>query len=239
LKRDIKISYSRKSLIRNFRKIVAKRDIRGAINFQKSLSNMLVVEGDPVNIKSTCAFDVSYDKNSKTNFGAAVVMAYPDMEPIESVHLLRRANFPYVPGLLAFREGSIVIEIYKKLSHEPGLLIFDGHGIAHPRGMGIASLIGILLDKPAIGCAKSRLIGEYKEPGRLRGSFSDLKEKGCIIGKVLRSRDNVKPIFVSIGHRLNVDSATGIILNCCRKYRIPEPIRWAHKLANEIRLKSL
>lgn len=214
------------------------RDIAGAIEFQRQLSNFSRGQAHRGKIERICGFDVSYDKKSNTNYAAAVVMSYPAMEIIERIHAINKAYFPYVPGLLAFREGLPIIRLFKSLKSAPDVLIFDGQGLAHPRRMGIATMMGILFDKPSIGAAKSRLIGEYIEPENTRGSISRLFSKGEVIGDVLRSRKDVKPIFVSVGHKISLQKATSIVLKCCNKYRIPEPIRAAHRFSNEIRLKQ-
>ncbi len=162
-------------------------------------------------------------------------MAFPQLNIVEIQHIIEKSVFPYISGLLAFREGPSIIWLYKKLKTRPDLLLFDGQGSAHPRATGIASVIGFLLDIPSIGCAKTRLVGEYIEPGLQKGNHSDLNYQGQTVGRVLRTRRNVKPVFVSPGHKIDLNTATDIVLKCCRKFRLPEPIREAHKLANEIR----
>jgi len=148
-------------------------------------------------------------------------------------------RFPYIPGLLAFREGPAIIETFKKLRQRPDLLIIDGQGIAHPRGFGIACHVGVLLDIPAMGIAKKRLYGNYDEPGEKRGSSSPLMSKeGDVIGSVLRTRDNTKPVFVSPGHRLDTESAREIALQCARGYRIPEPTRRADIYVAELKKRG-
>lgn len=226
-------------LIHRFTRIVNDRDISGAIDLQMELRQFVIVEKPPRNPKSICAFDISYDKRSRTNFGAAIMMSLPELNVIETATVVQEAHFPYVPGLLAFREGPAIFALFKMLKRRPEILLFDGHGLAHPRRMGIATVMGILLDKPSIGCGKSRLVGEYAEPDRQKGARSPLKDKDRTIGCVLRARDNIKPLFVSIGHGINLEEAVGIVLGMCRRYRQPEPIRAAHKLANEIRTKYI
>jgi deoxyribonuclease V len=140
---------------------------------------------------------------------------------------VRKLSFPYVPGFLAFREGPAIIAAIKKLFHIPDLILVDGQGIAHPRQFGLASYIGVRLDIPTIGCAKSRLIGDYKEPGNKKGSWSPLGLGDDIVGAVLRTKDNVRPLFISPGHRTDVKSAILLTLSCLGNYRIPEPIRCA------------
>jgi deoxyribonuclease V len=140
-------------------------------------------------------------------------------------------TFPYVPGLLSFREGPAVLDALDKLKSPPDLLIFDGHGLAHPRRFGLACHLGLLVDIPAIGCAKSRLCGQYEEPGPHRGDTMPLIDKGEVVGAAVRTRAGVKPVFVSIGHRVDLPTSIHYVLACCRGYRLPETTRWAHRLA--------
>lgn len=218
-----------------FIKLCKNRDIKGAMEFQKSLLSHLCLKNRLINFKSICSFDISYDKSSRTNYAAAVLLKYPQLEEIESSFVVENVDFPYIPGLLAFREGPAIVKVYKKLKNKPDLLLFDGHGIAHPRGMGIASMIGILLNKPSIGCAKNRLVGDFTEPAQTKGSISALSYKGRKVGHVLRTRDGIKPVFVSAGHLIELDMATDIVLRCCHRCRLPEPSRMAHRLANQVR----
>ena len=162
---------------------------------------------------------------------AVVSLKYPSLEPLEQAISQRPVNFPYIPGLLSFREAPVILEAIEKLKKIPDLLIIDGHGIAHPRRFGIACHIGLLLDVPSIGCAKTLLVGEYDEPGLERGGFNYLKDRGEIIGAVLRTRSNVNPIFVSIGHKVDLKDSIKFVLNCCRGYRLPETTRRADRLS--------
>ena len=141
-------------------------------------------------------------------------------------------SFPYVPGLLSFRETPLLLEAANKLRTEPDLIIADGHGLAHPRRFGIACHLGLILDKPAIGCAKSRLCGVYSEPSNRKGSSAHIHDKEEIIGAVLRSRSNVSVVYVSVGHRVSLETAIELTLSCCEQYRIPETTRYAHKAAS-------
>jgi deoxyribonuclease V len=177
-------------------------------------------------IKTVAAVDVSFIKNVAV--GVAAVFSYPDLELIEKQVFVSKPKFPYVPGYLTFREGSIMLGALTKLRTTPDVILFDGQGIAHPRGMGEAAHLGVLLDRPSIGCAKSRLIGEYKEPGKRKGSFSKIHLDGKIIGAVVRTREGVKPNFVSVGHKVDLNSAIKVVLGCSTKYRIPDPLRFVH-----------
>ena len=166
---------------------------------------------------------------------AACLFTYPALEPMEDSSVVEEALFPYVPGFLAFREGPAIIRALNKLKRTPDLLLVDGHGIAHPRGIGIASHLGILLDVPAIGCAKSRLIGEYEKPEQTKGNWSNLEFNSEIIGAVLRTRSYVKPVFVSPGHKIDLAGSIEIVMNCADKYRIPEPLRAADMMSKRLR----
>jgi deoxyribonuclease V len=162
---------------------------------------------------------------------AVAVLSYPGLQVIESAVAARPVTFPYVPGLLSFREGPAVLDALDKLKSPPDLLIFDGHGLAHPRRFGLACHLGLLVDIPAIGCAKSRLCGQYEEPGPHRGDTMPLIDKGEVVGAAVRTRAGVKPVFVSIGHRVDLPTSIHYVLACCRGYRLPETTRWAHRLA--------
>ncbi len=167
--------------------------------------------------------------------GAACLYTYPAIEFIESASYKMEIPFPYESGLLAFREGPAIAEAIKHLRNEPDLVIIDGHGIAHPEGIGIAAHIGVVLGKPTIGCAKTVLVGTYKEPGQKRGSRSRLLYDGEHIGFALRTRANVKPVYVSPGHMVDMESAAEIVLACATRFRLPEPIRCAHARAGAMR----
>lgn len=166
---------------------------------------------------------------------AACLFTFPGLESIQDSYTVREASFPYITGLLSFREGPAVAEALEGFAKKPGLLIFDGQGIAHPRGMGLAAFMGALLDMPSIGCAKTRLVGEYKEPGVERGSYTPLLYKGDIVGAVLRTQYGVKPLFVSPGHRIDIKGSIDFVLRCAVKYRLTEPVRRAHMLSNKIK----
>jgi deoxyribonuclease V len=164
---------------------------------------------------------------------AIVVLAYPGLQKQETVAVTEKTRFPYVPGLLSFREGPVILKCAKKLRSKPDLFIFDGQGLAHPRGVGLASHMGVILNRPSIGSAKSHLYGSYNMPGNARGDFTFIRDNdGKNIGAVLRTRDNTNPVFVSPGHLVDIPSAIKIVLTCSPKYKIPEPIRAAHSAAS-------
>ena len=181
----------------------------------------------PEKIKTIAACDVGYKDG--VAHGVVVVFSYPDLKLEEKAEVTNRFSFPYVPGFLTFREGPITLQAFAKLKAKPDAVLFDGQGIAHPRGMGEAAHLGLWLNIPSIGCAKSRLYGEYKEPGKKKGSYSYLVAEGKRVGAVLRTKAGTKPIFVSPGHRVDFKSSIQIVMNCVTKYRIPEPLRYAHQ----------
>ncbi|NOX20458.1 MAG: deoxyribonuclease V [Nitrospirae bacterium] len=165
---------------------------------------------------------------------AVVVMEYPSLKVIEEASHTVKTTFPYIPGYLSFREGPAIVTAFEKLRHKPDVILFDGQGIAHPQGLGIASHLGIVLNIPSIGCAKSKLVGDFQMPSPKKGAWSTLKYKGRTIGAVLRTRTGVKPVFVSPGHLITLDEAVEIVLRCSH-YRIPEPIRVADKLTRKLK----
>ena len=185
--------------------------------------------------RTLAAADVSFDRGGEFLFAAVVVVEAGTFEVIERAGLASPAKFPYVPGLLSFREAPALLEAFDRLRTRPDVVLCDGQGIAHPRRLGIASHLGLWLDIPTVGCAKSLLCGKYAEPGPDRGDRSPLVDKGEIIGAVLRTRAKVAPLFISPGHRCDLESAVGLVLATTRKLRLPIPARMAHEYVNEIR----
>lgn len=183
-------------------------------------------------IMTVAACDVSY--SGLEAFGVVVIFRYPDLELIEQKNARAKIAFPYVPGYLTFREGPVLLKAFSKLKIKPDVILFDGQGIAHPRRMGEAAHLGIVLDTPSIGCAKSRLYGEHREPGKEKGSYSYLLAEGEKVGVALRTREGAKPIFVSPGYKIDLESSIEIVMNCVGKYRIPEPLRMAHSKSVQI-----
>lgn len=171
-------------------------------------------------------------------FAAACLYRFPELTLIERRTAVRKLLFPYLPGFLAFREGPAIIAALETLLHKPDLILVDGQGIAHPRRIGIASYIGVLLNIPTIGCAKSRLVGDGGEPGNKKGNWSPLFLEDEMIGAVVRTRDNVRPLFISPGHEIDVKSAVRLALSCLGNYRIPEPIRCADMLSKIVKGES-
>jgi deoxyribonuclease V len=182
-------------------------------------------------VRAVAGIDASHRDGSAR--AAVAVLTFPELELIEHAVTTRPTTFPYIPGLLSFREGPAVLDALEQLKTSPDLLIFDGQGLAHPRRFGLACHLGLLLDRPAIGCAKSRLLGRYEEPGPHQGDYTLLCDKGETIGAAVRTRAGTKPVFVSIGHRVDLPTSVATVLKCCRGYRLPETTRWAHRLAGE------
>jgi len=205
---------------------------KDAIRMQYRLRDMVIIKKLALKKIATIAgVDISIKDNRCK--AAIVVMSYPKLEILEKATHFSKVAYPYVPGLLTFREGPAIIECIKKITKKPDLFIFDGQGLAHPRKMGLASHMGIILNKPSVGSAKSHLYGSYKTPGKKKGDFSLIKDtEGNSIGAALCTRDGTKPIFVSPGHLIDINSSVKIILNCSPKYKIPEPVRAAHNTAS-------
>lgn len=204
-----------------------------AIHIQECLSDRVCLDDDFEPLRTVAGVDLSIGRGWKEGKCGIVVLSFPELEVLATQTLTAPVTFPYIPGLLAFRETPIFLQTYELLQIKPDLLFFDGHGYAHPRRFGIASHAGVLLDKPSIGCAKSKLIGRYDEPGNDAGSVSPLfAPDGERIGDVLRTKPGVKPVFISPGHKISFKSATELALKCTRGRRIPEPTRLAHNLVS-------
>ncbi len=195
-----------------------------------------VVEGPPLDlskVRYVAGTDVSTQGDE--GFATVVVLTFPELDVVEVQGHEAPLSFPYVPGLLAFREISPVVGALEKVETPVDAIIFDAHGLAHPRGLGLASHLGLFLDVPSVGCAKSRLVGRYEEPGPEKGDTSDLVNRGRVIGKVVRTRRNVSPVYVSVGDKIGSGSAVDLVLACCTRYRLPETTRAAHDAANRLR----
>lgn len=212
-----------------------------AVEMQKRLREKVRLEPYKGPLRLIGGADVSFNKYSPTIYAGFVVLDAETMQVVDTSSAVLDVSFPYIPGLLSFREIPPLLEAWKNLKTRPDVLIFDGHGIAHPRRLGIASHAGLLLDMPSIGCAKSKLVGVYDEPSLEAGSTSPLTDRNSHeqIGTVLRTKNKVKPVFISPGHRMDLKSALRIIKTCARKYRIPEPTRQAHLFVNEVRRRAI
>lgn len=213
-------------------------DTTAARELQKQLAGKVDTTRPLRSWKTVAGADVSYNIRGRWLYAAVVVLDAATLEPIERSGAVAEATFPYVPGLLSFREAPAVLKAFEGLSVRPDVLICDGQGIAHPRRVGLASHLGLWLGLPTIGCAKSRLCGEYQEPPPERGEWTRLMDQGETIGAVVRSRAGIKPLFVSPGHLCDLPSAIAVVLATCRKYRLPVTSRLAHDYVNELRRQA-
>jgi deoxyribonuclease V len=202
-----------------------------ALDIQRKLATQVARSGESNTPHFIAGVDISAPKANSIATAAAVVIQYPGLGLVEAKIAHGKPGFPYIPGLLSFRESPLILAACQELTVNPDLLLVDGQGIAHPRRIGLASHLGLLLDTPAIGCAKSRLCGSHEEPGAEPGSFAELVDRGEIIGAALRTKPGTKPVYVSIGHKIDLETAIYWVLECCHGYRLPEPTRLAHLAA--------
>lgn len=200
-----------------------------AFTLQEELARRVIKERQSKLVRTVAGIDVSF--LGEMSRAGVVILSYPALDLIDYAVAFRPATRPYVPGLLSFREGPVIMDALDRVKTRPDLIIFDGHGLAHPRRFGLASHIGVLVNLPSIGCAKARLCGRHDTPGMERGSYALLMEGDETIGAVVRTRSKVKPVFVSIGHRIDLATSIEYVLGCCRGYRLPETTRRAHRLA--------
>lgn len=183
--------------------------------------------------------DVSYARDGGRGYAAVVTFSYPELELEKGVCAASEIQFPYIPGLLAFREAPILLEAFVQLEEAPDVILFDGHGVAHPRRFGIASHMGVLLDTPSIGVAKRNLTGSFSSPSPTRGSTSPIYSDYSVIGMAVRTSERAGPVFVSVGHCCDLESAVKLVLTVSHGYRLPEPLRQAHLLANRARIRGM
>jgi deoxyribonuclease V len=203
-----------------------------AIALQTALRGRVVRKDRIGAVRRVAGVDVGFEQDGRVTRAAVAVLDFPDLALVEQVVVRAATAFPYVPGLLSFREAPAVLAAFEEIRVAPDLILYDGQGIAHPRRFGIASHVGLLLDCPSIGVAKSRLVGEHRMPATRRGAWTPLRDAGEVIGAVLRTRAGVKPLYVSIGHRVSLETAVRWTLACVTRYRLPETTRWAHRLAS-------
>jgi deoxyribonuclease V len=206
-----------------------------AIQIQEKLRKKLRFQAPRTRLKTIAAGDVAYARGDDMTYAAFLLFTYPDLTLLESASAKGHASFPYIPGLLTFREAPVLLKAYSRLKARPDLIMIDGQGIAHPRFMGIAAHIGLILNLPTIGCAKSRLIGTHEELAPDRGKVVPLLVGDRTAGMVLRTREGVKPVYVSPGHKMDMETSVKVVLSLCRGYRIPEPLRQAHIFVTHLR----
>ncbi len=202
-------------------------DYSQAVELQKKLSRQIQHKPVKTNPQFIAGIDCAFTKDKKKIIGCVVILNYPELEIVEEKYALRKVTFPYIPGLLSFREAPVCLDAVEKLKQSPDLFMIDGQGIAHPRRLGLAAHLGLFFNKPIIGCAKSRLTGTYEMPAAEKGSYSYLYNREEIIGAVVRTRSKVKPVFVSVGNKCMLDEAISFVIGCATRYRIPEPTRLA------------
>ena len=209
-------------------------DLASLREIQENLRGKVLIRPLDVEPKVVAGCDSSYSRKRGLIIAVFVLFAYPGLELLEVGRALRKVEFPYIPTYLSFRELPALLEAYRDLRRKPDLILVDGQGIAHPRGLGLASHLGVLLDRPTVGVAKSPLFGEFEMPGLRRGEHTSILNGDRVIGAVLRTRTGVKPLFVSPGHRVDVEDSIRYVLELTRGYRLPEPIRSADRLSREI-----
>lgn len=208
-----------------------------AVAIQRRLAPLVRTTGIALDqIATVAGIDASYTDRARA---AVVVLAFPRLEVLDQAVASRETPFPYVPGLLSFREVPAVLDALEKLRVRPDVLICDGQGVAHPRRFGLASHLGVYLGMPSVGCAKSRLVGRYEEPGPERGDQSPVYDRGELVALAVRSKPRTKPLFVSVGHQIALETAVRLVLACGRGYRLPEPTRDAHNLADAARREDV
>ncbi|MGJ3247488.1 MAG: deoxyribonuclease V [Elainellaceae cyanobacterium] len=203
-----------------------------AIALQNALKHEVILTDEFDDVQRVAGVDVGFEDSGNTTRAAVAVLSFPELQLQEKAIARRPTTFPYIPGLLSFREIPAVLDALEQLTLVPDLLLCDGQGIAHPRRLGIACHIGLLSDLPAIGVAKSRLVGFHDEVPNEKGSWQPLRHRGETIGAVLRSRTGTKPLYISPGHRISLLTAIDYVMRCTPKYRLPETTRQAHKLAS-------
>jgi deoxyribonuclease V len=207
-----------------------------AVALQRELASRVVAGPPLARWDLVAGADVSYNRFSSTFYAGIVVLDPRDWAVVERQGAVLEVTFPYVPGLLSFREAPVLLAAFAKVRSEPDVVMLDGQGVAHPRRLGLASHVGLWLARPCFGCAKSVLTGRFKDLGPKAGSTAPLIDRGEVVGRAVRTKNGVQPVFVSVGHKLDLDSAVRVTLACCRGYRIPEPTREAHLHVNALRV---
>ncbi|MEW6730727.1 MAG: deoxyribonuclease V [Acidobacteriota bacterium] len=209
-----------------------------AIELQQQLRRQVQEEKLTQEVRLVAGADISFEKYSNIVYAAFVVLDINTVTVVAHASVVTEAQFPYIPGLLSFREAPPLLAAWEKLTVEPDVVMFDGQGIAHPRRLGVASHMGLFLDKPSIGCAKTILVGRYKDLAEEAGSTAALIDRGEKIGVALRTKRKVNPVYISVGHRIELEDAIALTMRTVKGYRIPEPTRQAHLLVNQLRREA-
>ena len=210
-----------------------------AVALQKQLRQQISIQPLTQEPTTIAGCDISFNKYEETVYAGIVVLRLDTLETVEEVGVVSTAAFPYVPGLLTFREGPALMEAWHKLTIQPDVIMFDGHGIAHPRRMGIATHMGLWVKRPSFGCGKSVLVGKFDDPAPERGNWSPMRHQGEVVGAALRTKNKVNPVFISPGHLIDLPTAIDLTLRCDGGYRLPEPTRRAHLFVNALRREHL
>jgi deoxyribonuclease V len=206
-----------------------------AIALQRELASKVDSRTPLTSVELVAGADISYERFSNVFYAGVVVVRVSDGSIVEKHSAVRTHPFPYIPGLLSFRESPAVLDAFAQVKSKPDAVMLDGQGYAHPRRFGLACHIGLCLDLPCIGCAKSVLVGTYREPKLRAGSLAPLMDRDEVVGQVVRTKTGVKPVYVTVGHKIDLASAVRVVLQTCRGYRIPEPTRQAHLFVNQLR----
>jgi deoxyribonuclease V len=206
-----------------------------AKQIQEKLFQKLDLAERELKISTIAGADISLNLYSTTIYAGIILLSFPDLKPLAYSLVKGETRFPYIPGYLAFREVPALVKVWEQMKQKPDVLVVDGHGIAHPRRLGIAAHFGTVTGQPSMGCAKKILVGKYKEPNLKKGSYTAIMDKNEQIGFAVRSKDHVAPVFISPGHLMGLNNSLEIIQKCLGKYRIPEPTRLAHELVNRFR----
>ncbi len=207
-------------------------NVTGARTVQEQLRSRVITENRLGAVNTVAGVDVGFEEKGKITRAAVAVLRFPQLNLVEQAIARQPTRFPYIPGYLSFREIPALLAALANITTTPDLILCDGQGLAHPRRFGIACHLGVLTGLPTIGVAKSRLIGTHDEPGTTKGSWTPLMDKEEVVGAVLRTRDNVSPLYVSVGHRIDLQTAIEYVLRCTTRYRLPETTRRAHRLAS-------
>lgn len=206
-------------------------NVAQALDIQRRLSKQVSWTGEVIEPGFIAGVDIAVGRANEMAQAAVVVLSHPELRLVAIELVQGRLEFPYIPGLLSFRESPLILAACRKLSLTPDLIIVDGQGVAHPRRLGLASHLGLFLDIPTIGCAKSRLCGSHSILGKESGNYTELVDSGEVIGAALRTKTGVKPLYISTGHKISLENAIYWVMQCCNGYRLPEPTRLAHLAA--------